>query len=229
MWIHTILLLQILSKTNIIRQISKCRYHSNIKTKTQDTKTGNIAIPTHETNARNTISKPIPLYITFNETAANSVFAPPCETLQKNCKREQGHCRTVLQVQGQVQGHCRTEQGLHRRVQGVPRTLQSRPQKSSSQRPCLQKISKLSQINFKLRLNEAGNVDVIATNRDESTCRAWSQDIQQRELRKIHKYKNQNTEIQNKIYPAWSRTIRQRGWRKVRCGKQCRRGLARQT
>ena len=87
----------------------------------------------------------------------------PCETLQRNCKMEQGHCRMVLQVQVQVQGRCMTEEGLHRRVQGVPRTLQSRPQKSSSQRPCLQKVFKLSQINFKLRPNEAGNVDVIVT------------------------------------------------------------------
>ena len=99
----------------------------------------------------------------LNERAVNNALASPCETLRRNCKREQGRCRTVLQVQVQVLGRCRTEQGLHKRVQGGPRTLQSRPQKSSSQRPCLQKVSKLSQIIFKLRPNEAGNVDVIVT------------------------------------------------------------------
>ena len=128
-----------------------------------------IALPTLETHAHihaNTTSKPIPIHIALNETAFNSVFASPCETLQRNCKKEQGRCRTVLQVQ--VLGHYMTEQGLHKRVQGGPRTLQSRPQKSSSQRPCLRKVSKLSPINFRLRPNEAENVDVVVTYRYEN-------------------------------------------------------------
>ena len=128
----------IISKNKYHKQHTKCKYYCNIKTNTQNTNTGMIALPTLETHAHihaNTTSKPIPIHIALNETAFNSVFASPCETLQRNCKKEQGRCRTVLQVQ--VLGHYMTEQGLHKRVQGGPRTLQSRPQKSSSQRPCL--------------------------------------------------------------------------------------------